>query len=382
MARLRERRGEIGQAVLTRIYGVSDPTEAAQPEYVEGLRAAVPTALDYGLAAIERVDGTLPVPPELLAQARVAARSGVSLDTVLRRYFAGYTLLGDFVMGTAEEDGLLGAGALQSLLRAQANLFERLAGAVTEEYTRESERRLDSAEARRADLVERLLAGELVDAVDLSYQLDAQHIAAIAAGRGAAEALRDLAKALDCRLLLIHREEETAWAWLGSRRRIDPVELQRLASKGLPAEACMAIGEPGNGLAGWRLTHRQARAALPIAQRGRQPVVRYADMALLASVLQDDLLVTSLRELYLAPLAAERDGGRVLCDTLRAFFAAERNTSSAAAALGVSRRTVANRLRSIEAKLDRPLGAAMADIEAALRLQDLDAMPESPAGLL
>ena len=30
----------------------------------------------------------------MLAQARSAARNGVSLDTVLRRYFAGYSLLG------------------------------------------------------------------------------------------------------------------------------------------------------------------------------------------------------------------------------------------------------------------------------------------------
>jgi hypothetical protein len=49
--------------------------------------------------------------------------------------------------------------------------------------------------------------------------------------------------------------------------------------------------------------------------------------------------------------------------------------SSAAAALGVSRRTVANRLQTVEARIGRPLGASMPDLEAALRLEELTATP-------
>jgi DNA-binding PucR family transcriptional regulator len=101
-------------------------------------------------------------------------------------------------------------------------------------------------------------------------------------------------------------------------------------------------------------------------------VVRYADVALLASMLRDELLVTSLRELYLDPLEEERDGGAVARQTLKAYVAAERNVSSAAAALGVSRRTVGNRLRMIERRLNRPLPAMIAAIEAALHLDALD----------
>jgi DNA-binding PucR family transcriptional regulator len=57
--------------------------------------------------------------------------------------------------------------------------------------------------------------------------------------------------------------------------------------------------------------------------------------------------------------------------TLRAYFAAERNVSSAAAALGVTRQTVTNRLRVIEETLDRPLGVWATEIEAALRMEEL-----------
>src|SRR5262249_23743954 len=107
---------------------------------------------------------------------------------------------------------------------------------------------------------------------------------------------------------------------------------------------------------------------------------RYADVALEASMLQDELLVTSLRELYLNPLADERDGGEALRQTLQAYIAAGRNLSSAAALLRVSRRTVANRLRAVEGKLGRVLSGAMAEIEAALRLRDLEAESADPAG--
>src|SRR4029077_15954907 len=103
----------------------------------------------------------------------------------------------------------------------------------------------------------------------------------------------------------------------------------------LPAEVALAIGEPAEGLAGWRQSHRQGAAAFNVARRRWKPIVRYADVALLASAMQDELLVSSLRQLYLEPLEAERDGGRVARETLRAYFGTERNVSSAAAALGV-----------------------------------------------
>jgi hypothetical protein len=372
-ARLQARRPEVEQAVLTRVFAVSDTSETADPAYVAGLRAAVSAALDYGLAVVELgEERSPPIPAALLTQARVAARNGVSLDTVLRRYFAGYSLLSDFLIEEVEDGGLFRGDALKHLLRAQATLFDRLIASVSEEHAREADGRLNTAEQRLAERVQRLLDGELLDTSGLSYDFDVHHLGAIAVGPGAAEAVRELASSLDCRLLLVRHGEGNVWAWLGSRRGLDPDELGRLASSSLPPQVSLAIGEPARDLTGWRLTHRQARAAIPIARRSPTSFVRYADVVLLASMLQDDLLVTSLRELYLAPLERERDGGEVLRETLRAYFSAGRNVSSAAAALGVSRQTVTTRLRTIEARLSRPINAVSAEVEAALRLRDLD----------
>ncbi len=369
--RLRERRAEIEQAILDRAYGVSDPGDAADPEYVHGLRAAIGAAIDYGLAGLEIPGGKAPqTPPILLVQARMAARNEVSLDTVLRRYFAGYALFGDFVLEEAQVEGNLRDASLKRLLRAQATLFDRLLAAVSEEHGREGDERLDTAEERRAELVARLLAAEQLDAAELAYDLDASHLGLVAKGPGAPEAVRELATTLDRRQLILRRPEGTIWAWLGGRRPLEPATLERLAPSILPPALLLATGEPGHGPAGWRLTHRQARAALSIAVHRPEPFTRYADIALPASMLQDDLLVESLRWLYLAPLSRQPDGGVALRHTLRAYFTAGRNVSSAAAALGVSRQTTAKRLRSAEELVGRSLAICASEMEAALRLEE------------
>lgn len=335
------------------------------------MRKAISAGVGYAVEVVERGDkNPPPLPIALFAQARVAARNGVGLDAVLRGYFAGYVLVGDFLIGEAERGGFLRPTALQGLVRSQAALFDRLLAVVSEEHAREASQRRGTTEQQRVERVERLLAGELLSTDGMAYDFSAHHIAVIGAGPGAEEAIRRLARSLDCRVLVVPRREASVWTWLGSLRPTAPSELAGRAV--LPPHVSLTIGESGRGLAGWRLSHHQAKAALPIALGRPGSTVRYADVALLASMLQDELLVTSLRELYLKPLEGERDGGRVLRETLRAYFAAERNASAAAELLGVTRQTIANRMCAIEKQLGRSLPECGAHLEAALQLAGLD----------
>lgn len=370
--RLRERLPELEATVATRVYAISDPHDVADPAYLQGLNAALVAAIDYRLAVLEAGERHVPaVPLVLLAQARLDARDGVSLDTVLRRYVAGNTLFGDLLVAEAEQAGVP-SSILRRLLGAQATASDRLLEAVSEEHAREARNRPASAAEQRRECVKSLLAGELVDHTELGYDLDAHHLALMAKGEGAQEAMRVLAGRLDRRLLAVCREEEPVWAcWLGGSGRL-AVERALRALGDVPLDRVLVtVGEPGEGLLGWRLSHRQAKAALPIAERRGQSIVRYADVVLPASIIRDDLAAASLRRLYLEPLEGERDGGKVAQETLRAYFAAERNISSTAAALGVDRRTVTNRIRAIESLLGRPLKDIATDLETALRLDDL-----------
>jgi hypothetical protein len=370
-SRLRERLPEIQAAIATRVYAISDPREVADPAYLQGLDGALAAAIDHRLAVLEAGERHTPeVPPVLLAQARLDARDGVPLDTVLRRYFAGNALFGDFLVEEAERAEVPNS-TLRRLLAAQATLGDRLLAAVSAEHASEAKNRPANSAERRRECVRGLLAGKLVDRAELDYDLDATHLALIAKGEGAPAAMRMLAGQLDRRLLAVCHEEEPVWAcWLGGRRPLEAEQALRALGELSLGAVVVAVGEPGQGLAGWRLSHRQAKAALPIAERRRQAVVHYADVALLASILRDDLVATSLRQLYLEPLEGARDGGEVARETLRAYFAAERNVSSTASALGVDRRTVTNRIRAIEDLFGRPLKDFATDLETALLLVD------------
>lgn len=375
-ALLEANRDELETAVFHRVRAISDPGDA-DAIYVESLRVAVSVSIDYAFAAIERGEHRVPPPPPaLLAQARLAARNGIPLETVLRRYLAGYALLGDLLTRKAEQGRLPDGTSVARLLPSLAAVLDRLLAAVAAEYVSESKLRPDSTEERRAERVGRLLAGETIDTQEFPYDFSGWHVGLVASPGSAAEAIGDLAAVLDCVLLKV-RHADSVWAWLGSRRGLDPGALARqLCEFALPEQA-LAIGEPGSGLAGWRLSHRQAAAALPVALRRSSAVVRYADVAQLASVIQDDLLVAWLRATYLAPLDAERDGGTALRETLLAYFRAQRNVSSAAAALGVSRNTVAGRLAAVEQVLGESLWSCASELEAALDLEELGPLTET-----
>lgn len=369
--RLLDRWAEIEETTLARVQAITASEPATGVSCTAGLRSAVAAALGYGLKSIGSTERNRPrIPANLLVQARLAARSGVSLDTILRRYFAGYALFDDFILGAADCEEV-DRVELSRVLRGQAAQFDLLLAAVSEEHGREFRRRPETAEERRVDQVRRLLAGERFDAADLAYDFDAAHVGLIVCGPESSQTVRSLGGSVDRRLLSVFVGENVTWAWLGGRRKFEDEELEHLNSVDHPADTRIAAGEPAQGYDGWRLTHRQAQAAFRVAQRGPDRCARYGSVALLASALRDDVLMTSLRRNFLEPLTSERDAGAVAKQTLRAYFEAGGNISSAAAALGIKRHTVTNRLRAIEERVGRTLTSCSLEMDLALRLDGL-----------
>lgn len=288
------------------------------------------------------------------------------------REVAGSALLGDFLTRGAEHGDVAGQGAvLRDLLSAQAAVLERLMAGIAGRHAHEPERVGRSSEQRLFERVRRLLAGGACDTAELGYELDGWHVGLIATGPTAAESLCGLAAGVGRRLLCVSPGDDTAWGWIGGQRPLAAGDIECALAGNERLNASLACGEPAHGIDGWRLTHRQAQAALRVASQRPRLLTRYADVALLASMLQDDALAGSLVQIYLAPLGERSNGGAVLRETLRAYFAAERNASSAACALGVARHTVEKRLRSIEEKLGHTLRTRQAELEVALRLEEL-----------
>jgi hypothetical protein len=373
-ARLRERAAEIEDAVMARVRALSDPTETEDAEYRAGLQATVAEVITYALLSIERGsewDG--PIPVAAAAQARRAARNGIRLDTVLRRYAAGDRLVGEFL---TEEAGRLPSGALRQILREQGPHTDRLMASVAAEYLSELELMRRSPAQRIAERVQRLLAGDSpVDADSLDYEFEAWHLALIIAGIRPDVAGRTLAAGLDRKALVVPRGSGSAWVWLGGRERLDSTEIDRYVAAGVLGEVSLAVGEPRWGLEGWRLSHGEAQAARLVMMRRPHRLTKASEVVLLAAVLRDEQLAKSLRQTYLAPLEESGDAGLVWRDTLRAYFAAGSNAATAAAALGVDRHTVQRRLRKAEEALGRLLHTCQAELDVALRLDELENAP-------
>jgi hypothetical protein len=370
--RLRDHQAEIEEAVLERVADVSVDAELSDPDYAKGLRDAVAVAVDYGIEAMESQSGpAAPVPASLLAQARSAARNGFTLDRVLRRYFAGYAVLRDFLVDDSDPGHAEGKPSLKRDLRIQGRIFDHVISAVSQEYRDHANVGRPSAERRLTDLVRRLLDGDSLAASEFAYEFAGWNLAAICSGDRPADAVRELATRLNRQALILERTEQTVWAWFGGRTRLTSDELSRAVATGSMEDLSIAVGEPGRGLQGWRTSFREASAAHFIATREPGEILQYRNVALLASIADDDLLVRSLQETYLAPLEEARDGGDVLKKTVRAYLGAGRNVSSAAAYLNVNRHTVTKRLRVVEELVGRSIDVCATELDAALRLDTL-----------
>jgi AcrR family transcriptional regulator len=141
--RLRARRGEIDDVIFARVRDLAPGAVGfADPEYVAGLRIAVAAVVDYGLTGIEQGEGSSAVAPSAaLAQARRAAQARVGLDTVLRRYVAGYAVLEDYVMQEVDHSDLQEQRTVvRHIFETSASLLDRLIPSIISTYTQELER--------------------------------------------------------------------------------------------------------------------------------------------------------------------------------------------------------------------------------------------------
>ena len=162
----------------------------------------------------------------------------------------------------------------------------------------------------------------------------------------------------------------------GAKGEPDWAALERFIETSWPRTANIAVGELGRGIVGWRRIHEQARAAASVAAYQPGALARYGPNNMRISALQNELLRESLTSMYLVPLSRESGEAPVLQETLRAYFATGRNALSAGEAIGVSRRTVANRVRRAEEVIGRTLTECGSALEVALWLEAIERQGE------
>ncbi len=345
------------------------------PDFVELYRQSYRQHLRVIYAGFEnRRDLEEQEPLGLAAEeARRSATYGIRLSDVLRTYWIGQRLIVEEMIGIVEstiDDAMLRASVLRTSSRWLFYYNDWVTQRVAETYERERDLVMRDRDRRRRQLVRDLLDGETVEASQLGYELERQHLAVVAWGQEAERAMLTLREATGLSLLAISGTDPTSWGWLGGTE-IEDRHLKAVRECELPEGAQLALGEPGQGIDGFRLGHRQALSAYRIARDTGAAVTAYADVTLLALTLQDAELARDFVSRELGPLTQADERSQLLRETLRAYFAAGENAASAAAVLGVHDRTVLYRLRSIEERIGHPISSRRDEIAVALRLAGL-----------
>lgn len=368
-ARLRARAPEIENAILARIQAL-EPVGDEDQAYVVGLESAVAAALRFGLEGIERGgEWVASIPREAADLARHSARRGVRLETVLRSYTAGNKTLEEFILN--EADGIP-SQVLCQVLSNQGDQVDRFMKAVAAEHRDELHQVSGSPKQRKARRVLRLLGSStLVEPTDLDYDFDTWHLGTIIWSQSAEKAALIIAEHCGCRSLRVPGNHETVWMWLSSTDQARLADLVEILSEHVPANTSLAVGEPRNGLDGWRLTHREAQMALQMTMHKPRRLTRGRDVILLASAMRDDTLVSSLFDTYLKPLEEYGSASQTLLASLRAYFSSNGNAAAAASSLGLTRQTVQRHIATVEQVIGRPLQACYVELYVALQIREL-----------
>lgn len=329
-------------------------------------------------------------PPAAVGYAREFVRRGVSIETLLRAYHVAHAAFFErwsdqLHAEIAEPDEL--SVAIEAGATAAFTFVNVLSRGLVERYAAERELWARSAAAIRAEELAALLGDPKRDieraSARLGYELRRRHLGFVIWGfereRGGFDlaTLERLAAELEVGLgpkLLVPVGQLTiaGWVALGEGRPA----LDRLSA---PGGVFLAFGEPGNGVEGFRRTHREAQRAAQVARWGGEPAVTaeaaavtlYRDVELVSLASADPDQARHFVRSRLGPLAAADDRSRTLALTLRVFLEERASPRHAARRLGVHENTIANRVAAARAMLDRPLEDEVAELLVALRLAPL-----------
>lgn len=380
---LRVRSADIAEQIDTSLPSLGhDPARHDDIDYKSSRVAAITATVQYSLDTIERGGLWGPIPSALAEHTRRAAQLGVGLGALVRRYLSGHNRFMDFIHDEIALGGFTDNETLLEHLTSDIGaLAEHVITSIEREYEQEREHVASSPELRRARLVQRLLI-ENVNAADLGeldYEVDrCWHLGVIALGDNGKTALHRLQSALRRRILSIQGDDGAVWAWLGSREKLSVSEFERLLSVNGCTDASYAVGEPRQGLAGWRQTHHEAKFAVIMARHESRGVTRCADALPVIGAVQNEAIIEMYEKTYILPLNELYKRGYPARKSLLAYFKYGRSASAAARATKMTARTVQNHLNDARGVLDPPLN--MTGLEIALRLEELGYMASADVG--
>lgn len=387
---LAQRMSELTTDMLD-VYTRELPTLISDDESVVSLLAAsLYQNLDTALRifqhdiAPERVDA----PTAAVEYARRLAQRGTPVVDLIRAYYLGQrTILAHGLAVAGEMDvtpELLGL-MLGRCLSVSFAYIDRLTQQVVSAYQDERDRWLLNRSAVRAARVRDVLSGDGADLdsaeAALGYRLRGKHLAAIVwqrVGGVAPGSIESMTSALGETLplagtpLVVPADERCSWVWFPLTEPVLPEEdhVRRVLEKTEPAMR-LVLGDPAEGIDGFRGSHRQAARVYALAEAAGQHAERcltFHDVGALALMAADLPATRSWVADTLGALATDDEQHERLRETLLVFLATGSSYTAAAAKLTMHKNSVQYRVRKAEETLGRSVTDNRLEVELALKL--------------
>lgn len=391
--RLSERTAElIGD--LVELYSRELPSLVHDDESVVSLfSASLHQNIDTALRIFQHgIDPSrVEAPAAAMEYARRLAQRGIPVIDLIRAYYLGQTAILSHAIAEAPAltgDPVLLGAMLDRALTGTFAFIDRVIQQVVSAYQQERDRWLLNRSALRAARVRTLLeggGGEL-DATEgaLGYRLRGTHLAMIVwhglapvhgNALGTLEVVAgDIAGTLPSigEPLFVPFDELCAWVWFPLAAPVLPDEdqVKRVLDKADPAVR-LVFGDPGEGIDGFRRSHRQAvrlHALAGAAGEHCERALTFRDVGAIALMTSDLAAARTWVADTLGELATDDEQHERLRETLRVFLSTGGSYTAAAGRLTMHKNSVQYRVRKAEEMLGRPVADRRLDVELALKL--------------
>nr|WP_155906395.1 MULTISPECIES: helix-turn-helix domain-containing protein [unclassified Mycolicibacterium] len=400
-ARLDARFADITRSISALVSHIAELRGEEQLQEI--LAASVAANVDAFFAAARHgisID-LLHAPAAAIEHARRLAQRDISANALVRSYRLGHQGVLKEVLDeirAAELDPALALDVFEVMSTISFNYIDRISQEVVEVYQQARESWLENRNRVRITEIRELLAGGDVDidaaTVAIRYPLQRTHLAVVlwcddsedrlaemerlvqqfAASIGAAEAP-----------LFTSVDRATAWAWVAVPAAVVGDAVTWLGTLVPDDGPYVAVGTPQSGVAGFRLSYRQAEDARTVAvasgpQRRRFTAFSHRGIALAALLGSNVDALSAWATEVLGPLACSTDSDQRLRETLQAFLKAGGSNKAAAEELHLHTNSVKYRVQRAIERRGRPIEDDRLDVEVALLLcsQFGDRLLDSP----
>ena len=345
--------------------------ESTDPALIDTARESIVANLEAVADALQSErERPAQLPPGAIEQALTAARQRIPWPLIERTYRVGHAVFWEELLVEVESWRLDSSDRLDLLRVLSHFLFryvDHVADGLSDIHQAERDRQIRGRELRRSTWVREVLAGVAGSDSGGEYDL-VSSISPPSPGARTASA-RSPTSDSDCMrpCSTVPGQSGAAWGWLGAPS-IAPSWPKLARELPLPADTFLALGAPGAGATGFRLSHHEALEAARVLRRTGAPLAIYDDVSLEALMLRDERAAQNFVARELGPLLDGDKRTQILLETLGAYVSSGWSAASTGARLGVHERTIGYRVATIEQRLGRPLATRRDELGVALRL--------------